>query len=354
MTRGAVTAVLVAAFGIRLAAHPVATTTVSVHFDRTGHVVATIVADADAMIAKLDALSSQPLPADAAVDPDQRGVRLDALETGLVTGVMIEFDGQRITPRAEPAEISLSGQATIRIVGDVPPGARSMTWASSLIFGSYPVAIRSLDDRQTLVWLQGPERTDPIPIDGGTTETHTVARALRLGFTHIVPRGLDHILFVVGLFLLGGWSRRLLVQVTAFTVAHSMTLGLSLYGVLSLPPHVVEPLIALSVAYVGIENLVTTRLHPWRVVVVFCFGLLHGLGFAEALASLHLARSEMLATLVSFNVGVEAGQLTVIVLAAGALYALTRARTNWRPHLIASASIAIGLTGLCWTIQRML
>jgi hydrogenase/urease accessory protein HupE len=91
---------------------------------------------------------------------------------------------------------------------------------------------------------------------------------------------------------------------------------LSLYGVFSLSPRVVEPLIALSVAYVGIENLMTSKLHPWRIAIVFAFGLLHGLGFAEALASLHLSRPEMLSTLISFNAGVEGGQLTVIAIAA--------------------------------------
>jgi len=345
--------IAVVAFGARLSAHPVSTTTVSVTIDRSALFEVTIAADADALITKLEALSSVPLRADAAVPPAERALRLAALGPVVVAGVSCEFDSTRITPEVETTEVSSSGQALIRLTGHAPSAARTMTWASSLVYGSYPVAFRGADGRETVLWLQGRDRSDPISLDGAS-HARTVARAVWLGFTHILPNGIDHILFVVGLLLLGSRSRQLLAQVTAFTVAHSMTLGLGLYGVFSLPAHVVEPLIALSVAYVGVENLMTSKLQPWRVIVVFCFGLLHGLGFAEALASLHLSRSEMLSTLVSFNAGVEAGQLSVIALAATILYAVTDARANWRQPLVACASGAIGLTGLCWTIQRVL
>ena len=126
---------------------------------------------------------------------------------------------------------------------------------------------------------------------------------LWLGYTHILPQGLDHILFVIGLFLLSPRLKTLLLQVTAFTIAHSITLGLSMYGIVSLPPRVVEPLIALSIAYVAIENLLTRELKPWRVALVFTFGLLHGLGFAGVLRELGLPRAEFLTALLTFNAG---------------------------------------------------
>ncbi len=113
---------------------------------------------------------------------------------------------------------------------------------------------------------------------------------LSLGYTHILPKGLDHILFVLGLFLLSPRLRPMLLQVTAFTIAHSITLGLSIYGIVSLPSRIVEPLIALSIAYVAIENLVTRELKPWRLALVFMFGLLHGMGFAGVLRELGLPR----------------------------------------------------------------
>ena len=120
---------------------------------------------------------------------------------------------------------------------------------------------------------------------------------LTLGFTHILPHGLDHMLFVLGIYLLSGHARSVLCQVSAFTAAHSMTLGLSLYGVVSMPSKVVEPLIAVSIAYVAVENIFVSKLKAWRVALVFAFGLLHGMGFAGALKDVGLPRSEFLTAL---------------------------------------------------------
>ena len=119
-------------------------------------------------------------------------------------------------------------------------------------------------------------------------------------------------LFVLGIYLLSGRARSVLWQVSAFTVAHSITLGLSMYGLVAVPPRIVEPLIALSIAYVAIENIFLSELKSWRVALVFAFGLLHGMGFAGALKELGLPRSEFVTALLTFNVGVEAGQLAVI------------------------------------------
>lgn len=173
-----------------------------------------------------------------------------------------------------------------------------------------------------------------------------------LGLEHIVPKGLDHILFVLGLFLLSAKMRPLLWQVTAFTVAHSITLGLSIYGVVEMPPRIVEPLIALSIAYVAIENLFTSKLTPWRPIVVFCFGLLHGMGFAGVLTELGLPRDEFVPALIAFNVGVEAGQLAVIV---GAFLTIGwfRAKPWYRARIVLPLSVAIAAVGLYWAVERV-
>jgi len=174
-----------------------------------------------------------------------------------------------------------------------------------------------------------------------------------LGFTHILPKGLDHILFVLGLFLLATRVSPLLWQVTAFTVAHSITFGLAMYGVLALPPTLVEPLIAASIVYVAVENIFTARLHAWRVFIVFGFGLLHGLGFAGVLNEIGLPRAEFLTGLISFNVGVELGQLTVIVLAFLAVGLGFRNRPWYRQRIVVPASAVIALVGLYWTVERV-
>ena len=146
----------------------------------------------------------------------------------------------------------------------------------------------------------------------------------------------------------------MLLQVSTFTLAHSITLGLTIDGIVSLPARVVEPMIALSIAYVAIENLVTTELKTWRLALVFSFGLLHGMGFASVLRDLGLPRSNFLAALVTFNLGVEAGQLAVVAMAFS-LVAYWRRNALWYRRMIAQpASMAIALMGLYWTIQRLL
>jgi hypothetical protein len=175
-----------------------------------------------------------------------------------------------------------------------------------------------------------------------------------LGFTHILPQGVDHILFELGLFLLSTRNGPLLIQVTAFTVAHTLTLALAVYGVISLPRSIVEPLIAASIAYVALENIITPRLNLWRVWIVFGFGLLHGLGFAGALQELGLPRAHLLPALASFNVGVELGQIAVIALALLATVTVRGNQSWYRPHVVIPASATIAAVAVFWTVQRLI
>jgi hydrogenase/urease accessory protein HupE len=175
---------------------------------------------------------------------------------------------------------------------------------------------------------------------------------LRQGFVHVVPYGLDHILFVVGLFLLSRSWRPLLAQVTTFTLAHSITLAIATIGLIKVPASVVEPVIAASIAFIAVENILRPKYSPWRLLVVFVFGLIHGLGFAGALNELDLPTSSLVIGLVGFNVGVETGQLCVITLAFMA--------TNWireaapyRRWIVIPGSVAIASLGVWWTFERI-
>ncbi|MCW3061867.1 MAG: Membrane protein [Capsulimonas sp.] len=174
---------------------------------------------------------------------------------------------------------------------------------------------------------------------------------VKMGFTHILPEGIDHILFVLGLFLLSTKTKPLLWQITAFTVAHSLTLGLALYGVVRLPSSIVEPLIAASIVFVAVENVCTTELKPWRPFVVFGFGLVHGMGFAGAITDLGLHRQDFLTALIGFNTGVELGQLSVVALAFLCVGWL-RKRASYRKIVVIPASLAIAAIAVFWTIQR--
>jgi len=201
-------------------------------------------------------------------------------------------------------------------------------------------------------WVEGDAVSQPFAITDNRQPT--TSNYLLLGFTHIIPHGFDHILFVLGLFLLSTRLKPVLAQVTAFTIAHSITLGLTIYGVVSISPRIVEPMIALSIAYVAIENLMTTQLKPWRVAIVFGFGLLHGMGFAGVLKELGLPRSQFLTALITFNVGVEAGQLAVIGTAFLLVACWARMRPWYRSRIVVPASLLIAATGLFWTMQRVI
>ena len=178
------------------------------------------------------------------------------------------------------------------------------------------------------------------------------AKYLRLGFKHIVPEGLDHILFVLALFFLGQTWRKLVAQTTVFTVAHATTLFLAQYGVISLPGRYVEPLIAFSIACIALENIFSPRLGPARLALVFAFGLVHGLGFAGSLSEIRFPRDEFLLALLGFNFGVDLGQLFVIGLALLAV-GWFRDKPWFRLRVMVPCCVVIAAVGLFWTVQRI-
>ena len=177
---------------------------------------------------------------------------------------------------------------------------------------------------------------------------------LKLGYTHILPLGLDHILFVLSLFLLSPKLKPLLWQATAFTIAHSVTLGLAMYQIITPPAGIVEPLIALSILYVSLENIISPRLKASRIGVVFLFGLIHGMGFAGALGQLGLPQNAYLLSLVMFNIGVELGQMTIILLAYFLLAKWFGNKPWYRKRIVIPISAGIAVTACIWTIQRFL
>jgi hypothetical protein len=185
------------------------------------------------------------------------------------------------------------------------------------------------------------------------SDTNVFFIYLGLGFSHIIPLGFDHILFILCLFLLSPDFKTIFWQATAFTVAHSITLGLAMFGIVSVPGYIVEPVIALSIVFVAVENIVIERLKPTRILVVFIFGLIHGLGFAGVLKDLGLPKNEFITALLSFNVGVELGQVAVIFLAWFLIGAWFNKKIWYRKYIINPISALIALIALYWTIERI-
>jgi hydrogenase/urease accessory protein HupE len=172
-----------------------------------------------------------------------------------------------------------------------------------------------------------------------------------MGIEHILT-GYDHLVFLLGLVIVGGRLRSLLLVVTAFTLAHSITLAVAALGIWAPSPSIIEPAIALSIAYVGVENFfVEDAEKRWRIT--FPFGLIHGFGFAGALHEVAMPRADVPCALVLFNVGVEAGQLAVLALVLPLVY-LARKREWFRNHGVKVVSGAITVAGVVWFVSRVL
>ena len=183
--------------------------------------------------------------------------------------------------------------------------------------------------------------------------TNIIKTYIDLGFKHIVPRGLDHILFILALFLLSSKLKLLILQVSIFTLSHTITLFLGALNIINVSPQIVEPIIALSICFVAVENLFTERLMKIRPYVIFFFGLLHGLGFAGILNEIGVADSSFIVSLISFNIGVELGQITVII-SSYILIALAFQKKQWyRNRVTRPLSIIIAFVGFYWFIQRL-
>ncbi|MFC6268777.1 HupE/UreJ family protein [Frigoriflavimonas asaccharolytica] len=183
--------------------------------------------------------------------------------------------------------------------------------------------------------------------------TDSVLLYIKLGFEHIIPLGIDHILFVLCLFLLNPKLKSVLWQASAFTVAHTITLGLSMYQVIDPPSEIVEPVIAISIMYVAMENILSKKLKPSRIGVVFLFGLIHGMGFASVLNGLGLPEKSFLTSLLMFNVGVELGQISVIVLAYFILGKFFGDKPYYRKYIVIPISAIIFLIATFWTVERI-
>jgi hydrogenase/urease accessory protein HupE len=347
-----------------LNAHEIGTTRVVASFGHDDTYLFTVTADASATLGQLERAVKQPPGTPSSAAEYQRA--FDALCEQVPSQVSVTFDAIASTPRASCTVDPQSAVAsdpfsvlgvTIALRGAIPPGAATFRWRYGLTFASYALSVqRDRSAAAETVWLDGTDESGPLQIvraESPLSRAGVARQYFGLGFIHIVPKGLDHILFVLGLYLLSRRLRPILWQVSAFTLAHSITLGLTLYGLIALRSSIVEPLIALSIVYVAVENLFTSELKPWRVALVFGFGLLHGMGFAGALQQLALPRSEFLTGLVAFNAGVEAGQLVVIATAFVAVGAWARRRDDYRRMIVVPGSAAIALTGLFWTVQRL-
>ena len=254
-------------------------------------------------------------------------------------------------------DIRIIRDSTLVLQAERPSDVQTVSWNWAEQYG--PIILRADATGESgeafAQYLQAGDTSDLIAIEAGAEQTSGSGffDYVVIGFEHIIPKGLDHILFVIGLFLLAPRLKPIAWQVSTFTIAHTATLALAITGVVTLSAQIVEPLIALSIAIVCIENLFGQRFRTSRLITVFAFGLLHGLGFAGVLSDIGLPEGRFVSSLLAFNIGVEIGQLTVVLACFALVGWWFGARSWYRKVIVIPGSLAIGAVGLFWFVQRL-
>ena len=296
-----------------------------------------------------------------ALGPMALAREFEVFKPRFLEGITLGSAQQRFRPDvidvqiAGVGDLDLARDSIVVLAGQVPGGTDAISWQWHESFGANALRVSSskVEDLYT-AYLQAGEASEPIPLKNVVVQSvsNVFTNYIAIGFAHIIPKGLDHILFVVGLFLLSMKMRPLIWQITSFTLAHSVTLALGILGLVQISASIVEPLIALSIVYVCVENIFSDRLHKWRPVVVFSFGLLHGLGFASVLTEIGLSSSYFITGLIAFNIGIEIGQLSVIALCFFTVGIWFRHKAWYRARITIPASALIAVVGAYWFIER--
>ena len=291
-----------------------------------------------------------------ALSPDAFQASFMEFADTLALGIMLSVDGQpvpmQVTGIATPeiGDLKTPRQSILTLTAPMPPNANTVSFGWAAEFGTIVVRAAAGD---FATMLTGGDVTAPFAIDNPVQGFWpTLMNYVAVGFDHIIPKGLDHILFVIGLFLLSTQLRPLLWQVTAFTLAHTVTLALGMLGILSIPPEIVEPIIAASIVYVAIENILSPQMSRWRPAFVFGFGLLHGLGFAGVLTEFGIPEAQFAAGLIGFNIGVELGQLAVIAICFALVGYWFGNRAWYRSVVVVPGSIIVAAVGVYWVLER--
>ena len=295
-------------------------------------------------------------PAERLLDPAFASQRAQAIAALFANRLTVSADGRILAPQWSSVEVLADRQSLKLAVRYV---LQSLPGTVTVVAGMFPYD----PQHQTFLNIyEGRALTQAI-LDRGRARFEyfagtrqgawaVVQKFLPAGIHHILI-GPDHVLFLVGLLLLGGTIRQLAVIVTAFTVAHSITLTLAALNIVSPPARIIEPAIALSIVYVGADNLLIRGGRDVRAWIAFAFGFIHGFGFASVLREMDLPARALGWSLFSFNVGVEIGQLLVVVVVASALAAL-RSRSEAAGRQLAFAgSVVVIAAGTFWFIQRV-
>lgn len=297
------------------------------------------------------------------MQPDELAKAFELFQEQLITGIVVRDSraiqypvSVRSIDIAPVGDVDIARDTKLTLIATLPRQVIAASWQWHEKFGEAIVRTNNEDPALDYAALLSPgQQSELIAFTQATQQSSftVIKNYIVVGFEHILPKGLDHILFVIGLFLLTTRWRALLIQVTVFTIAHSITLALGATGWLQISASIVEPLIALSIVFICVENLITANLSRFRIAIVFLFGLLHGLGFASVLGEVGLDTSNFIIALLGFNIGVELGQLLIVGLCF-LFVGYWFGKKPWYRKLISiPASLIIGAIGAYWFLQRV-
>ena len=273
-------------------------------------------------------------------------------------GLRILADEERLAPTLSaihvppPSLFDASRVGALVFTADIPDGATAVQIGWPAPLGPL-LLVRKDSEHPVNRVVQDAALSPPMPINGNAfTSLPNFTTYVWLGFEHIIPKGADHICFVLGLFFFSTALRPLLWQVTGFTLGHSVSLAAGALDLITIPASIVEPLIAASIVFVGVENILAKGISPWRSWIVLAFGLIHGLGFASVLSELGMGTGSFIASLIGFNIGVELGQLAVIAIAFLTVGFWFAEKPWYRTRIAIPASVVISAFGAVWLLQR--
>ena len=364
-------------------AHEIRPAIVDFTFDKNGIYQLTIQQNLEALLAEIGTAHDDTEESKNAkkynelrnLNPTDLNAEFEKFSPKFLQNMQLMFDNKAQTLQILDVDIpevgdnELARDSVINIAGIIPEDIKNMSWKWNKDYGSAVLRVGSENDPELFsAYLVNGDASDQVPVSVDWYDAETAQKVggcalkqskwdtfinyIKVGFVHIIPKGLDHILFVVGLFLLSAHLRPLLIQITTFTLAHTVTLALGIYGVVNVSASIVEPLIAASIVYVCIENIYSAKLSRWRPFVIFGFGLLHGLGFASVLGEIGLGAGSFVTGLIAFNIGVELGQLSVIALCFLLVGFWFKDKPWYRIVITIPASIVIALIAIYWVLER--
>lgn len=300
------------------------------------------------------------------MDPESLKKEFYNFEEKFLKSFELFINGNKVSLVNKNIDIDIVGytkrsrKSVLTYTANIPSWPESISWKYSDSYNEGAFRFRKfIQDEYTWeswYWLKNGESTGDIDLKNPKPKTafEIGMDFIPIGFDHVIPLGWDHILFIVGMALSTILWKQLLILVSLFTLAHTVTLGLSMYGIVSIPSSIIEPLIALSISFIAFENLIKQKKQFLSWGIVFIFGLIHGMGFATMLKDFDMTEDSLLSTLIGFNVGVELAQVLIVIIVLGIATSLNKFNINHVKYFTIPISIIIGITGLTWALERII